>query len=96
LNANWQKNFNELIRFGELHGHCNVPQKYRVPGSLGAALGVWLDGQRRDKRRGKLRENRLQQLQALVDCGKLRWGIKDSANVCMKLDSSLLLMLTHF
>ena len=74
---NWQRNFNELLRFGDEHGHCNVPQKYRVPGSQGPSLGVWLDGQRRDRRRGKLRESRYRLLQALVDEGKLRWSLKN-------------------
>ena len=40
----WLKRYNELIFYKEMHGHCNVPQKY----APNKALGRWVHKQRHD------------------------------------------------
>lgn len=48
--SDWEARFNELQEFKKLYGHCNVPQRYTVF----PKLGIWLNKQRLDKKRGKV------------------------------------------
>ena len=48
--ATWIKRFEELRGFKELHGHCDVPARFKDNPSLGA----WLTDQRSRKRKGTL------------------------------------------
>lgn len=68
---------------GQERGTCNVPYNYtiqspgvqsRIPENI-IKLGVWLSTQRNLYKSGnKLRSDRFQKLQELVDRGLLRWG----------------------
>ena len=42
----WYEIFNELIEYCEIHGHCNVPQKY----DENPRLGIWVNKQRMEKK----------------------------------------------
>ncbi|WP_080121412.1 DEAD/DEAH box helicase [Chlamydia suis] len=57
----WEKNFLELQRFREEHGHCKVPYKY--PKS--PQLSVWVSTQRKDFKKGKLSEDKIARLEEL-------------------------------
>ena len=65
--AGWDKRYEELVQYKQLHGHCNVPQgwKQNVP------LGRWVMKQRvqyHKKRRGQksqMHDDRIQKLEAL-------------------------------
>ncbi|WP_180375819.1 helicase associated domain-containing protein, partial [Chlamydia suis] len=57
----WEKNFLELKRFQEEHGHCNVPSVY----PQNPSLGVWVSNQRADFKKGKLAEDRIARLEEL-------------------------------
>lgn len=46
----WQVRYQELMRFQELHGHCNVPRNY----SHSPSLRAWVMNQRTSRRLGKL------------------------------------------
>uniref|UniRef100_UPI0009B050FF DEAD/DEAH box helicase n=1 Tax=Chlamydia suis TaxID=83559 RepID=UPI0009B050FF len=54
----WEKNFLELKRFREEHGHCKVPQRYLQ----NPDLGFWVCRQRRRFKKGKLAEDRVARL----------------------------------
>lgn len=79
----WDLRYECLVKFGDDHGHCNVPQKYIVtlPNNnqtlaqedKAIHLGKWLALQRTEKRHGKLSSARFLRLQLLVDEGKLDW-----------------------
>ena len=43
INTSWQNRFDQLVRFKELHGHCNVPKSY----SINPSLGIWVGTQRK-------------------------------------------------
>jgi hypothetical protein len=73
LDAVWSHSLDELMKFADVHGHCNVPTAYRVEGSTGAALGVWLAKQRQEYHKGVLLPDRAARLQQLVDDGLLKW-----------------------
>ncbi|WP_082192338.1 DEAD/DEAH box helicase [Chlamydia suis] len=61
LEEAWEKNFLELKRFREEHGHCNVPHKY--PKS--PQLAVWVSNQRKDFKKGDLSEDRIARLEEI-------------------------------
>ncbi|MEB2690595.1 DEAD/DEAH box helicase [Chlamydia suis] len=61
LEEEWEKNFLELQRFREEHGHCNVPHKY--PKS--PQLSVWVSNQRKDFKKGDLSEDRIARLEEI-------------------------------
>lgn len=94
---NWPRAFAALLKFGEIHGHYNVPKRSSfvcevddLPDETGSCvyegkLGNWLYWQRELKkgRRGGLTEDRESKLQVLVDQGKLMWDVSE-LNPCMK------------
>ncbi|MDY4960476.1 MAG: Helicase associated domain protein, partial [Chlamydia suis] len=57
----WEKNFLELQRFREEHGHCKVPQRY----PQNPQLASWVSHQRRDFKEGKLSEDRIARLEEI-------------------------------
>jgi hypothetical protein len=65
--------FAALVEFKKTHGHCNVPQKSRGHISLEQKrLGKWVNSQRTHYKRGKLRNDRKQQLEAIGFVWNLR------------------------
>jgi hypothetical protein len=73
----WKKNYDALLAFGDIHGHCNVPQKKKSDNSDSeeAVLGRWLHAQRYAQKKRKLSPEREAMLQSLVDDGKLYWDL---------------------
>ncbi|WP_231911662.1 DEAD/DEAH box helicase [Chlamydia suis] len=61
LEEEWKKNFLELKRFREEHGHCKVPQRY----PQNPSLGVWVGDQRERFKKGKLAEDRIARLEEI-------------------------------
>lgn len=57
----WQRMLERLIEFKDTHGHCNVPQK----GDGDKRLGKWVNTQRTHFKRGTLKSDRVQQLDAI-------------------------------
>ena len=57
----WNQMYQELQEYKRVHDHCNVPAKYNDNPQLGA----WVDGQRQQKRQGKLSSKRIQKLEAI-------------------------------
>jgi hypothetical protein len=73
VHREWNDWYRDLLEYGSIHGHCNVPSTVELPG--GRKLGWWLTNQRRNKKSGKLRPDRQEILQKLVDMGQLRWNV---------------------
>ena len=48
FDASWEEGFHYLNRYHKENGHCRVPVDYRHP-TTGYRLGVWVNGQRRDR-----------------------------------------------
>lgn len=61
LEANWRKRVRDLKAFEQKHGHCQVPVRARAR----RGLGVWVGNVRQDYRAGKLREDRIRELNSL-------------------------------
>ena len=57
----WTSHYEDLIRYKEEHGHCNVPQDYK----LNKALGEWVKNTRAYFRDGALSETRIAMLNEL-------------------------------
>jgi hypothetical protein len=55
VNSLWRKRYDQLIRFKEINGHCNVPQRY----ATNVELGRWVKDQRTFKTKGKLSQERI-------------------------------------
>lgn len=75
--SRWTTSYEALQMYGREFGHCNVPQTRQVTLESGKTikLGMWLDKQRKDRRKLVLREERQAKLQMLVDKGLLKWNI---------------------
>jgi len=72
----WERQYRALSLWSERHeGDCNVPYIETVPLKDGTLLdlGKWLDNQRTQYSKGKLRPDRQKRLQSLVDQQRLRW-----------------------
>lgn len=83
---NWETQYEALVNYANKHGHCNVRSAH--PDSDDKPhinLYAWLALQRRHKKSNKLRPDREQKLQILVDEGKLGWF---GENVNEKSDSA--------
>jgi len=79
--AMWEQNYQALLRYFSIHGHCNPPSWYVevLNGSEhGLRVGKWLDRQRQAYKSNTLRADRQVSLQALCDQKVLRWAKKDS------------------
>ena len=59
--ASWEQMFNELLEFFKIHGHYDVPQRWKANPQLAA----WVSAQRAAHRRGKIASNYVQQLNTL-------------------------------
>ncbi len=57
----WEQMFSLLEDFKKVHGHCNIPQNWRE----NKQLGKWVNTQRTHFKRGKLRADRLRQLEGV-------------------------------
>lgn len=64
----WQRAFAALVEFKKVHGHCNVPQK----SGEHKRLGKWVNTQRTQHYRGKLRADRKQLLDSIGFVWNLR------------------------
>merc|ERR1712032_202868 len=58
----WERMFTHLVQYKEREGHCRVPQSHKEDGE---ALGVWLQTQRKTKKKRKLYPKRLRRLEDL-------------------------------
>jgi superfamily II DNA or RNA helicase len=61
LGSPWDERFGALMRFKEKTGHCNVSSYYPE----NHVLGIWLEGQRRKYREGKLHQKRVEKLETI-------------------------------
>mmetsp|Transcript_1977 Transcript_1977/g.3123 ORF Transcript_1977/g.3123 Transcript_1977/m.3123 type:complete len:622 (-) Transcript_1977:126-1991(-) len=63
----WDRRYNELLEFKQLHGHCDVPQNY----APNPSLGIWVNKQRMehknrfDGKSSALNDGRLARLQSI-------------------------------
>lgn len=75
----WDMKFEALESFAYQNGHCNIKTgKHMSMLSDGteANIGTWLNTQRGLKRKGLLREDKMERMQELVDKGYLSWNCK--------------------
>jgi hypothetical protein len=72
---NWDTQYEALLAFANKHKHCNIRTGYSADGDDKPQVNLyaWLALQRRHKKQNKLRSDREQKLQALVDSGLLSW-----------------------
>jgi hypothetical protein len=56
VHRDWNEWYNDLLEYGAINGHCNIPSTCVLSG--GRKLGWWLTNQRRNKKHGKLRQDR--------------------------------------
>jgi hypothetical protein len=61
LDTQWKAMFAALLQYKEMHGHYNVPNEY----SQNPPLGIWVEGQRGKKRKGKLSQEYINRLDAI-------------------------------
>jgi hypothetical protein len=85
--TNWDTQYEALVKFADSYGHCNVRTGHNAEGGerdredrAHINLYAWLALQRRHRKAGKLRNDREDKLQLLVDQGKLIWAGNDSKN----------------
>jgi hypothetical protein len=57
----WEKMFATLVEHKKIHGNCNVPQRWPE----NKRLAKWVNTQRTDYKRGKLRPDRQRQLESI-------------------------------
>ena len=76
----WDESFELMKAYKEEHGHCRVPKdaEYRE-----VKLGVWVNGQRKAHKAGKLSENRRTRLDDIGFC----WSPKRGAPVASQSDT---------
>lgn len=71
---NWNRNYEALLQYSRIHGHCNVPNGFVITEDESSIpLGSWLKDQHKTKRAGKLGAERLSKFQKLIDEGLLNW-----------------------
>ena len=58
ISADWQARFDELLRYKETHGDCDVPAKWRE----NPQLGNWVSQQRQNRKSGTLHPERQRRL----------------------------------
>ena len=76
---NWDTQYESLLAFANKYKHCNIRTGYSADGDDKPQVNLyaWLALQRRHKKQNKLRPDREQKLQALVDSGMLSWSGSD-------------------
>lgn len=62
ISAEWQARFDELFRYKETHGDCDVPVKW----CENRQLGHWVSQQRQDRKRGTLHPERQRRLDEIA------------------------------
>lgn len=73
----WEVMFGKLLEFREIHGHCNVPQKWAED----KKLGRWVNTQRIHYRRGDIPDpERIRRLEAIGFVWNTKPGDKESDN----------------
>jgi len=78
----WKNNYRLLVKFQQREGHANVPISHKEEG---VNLGKWLDGQRRQKKKGELDislEKHLEEVGVIWDLCKEKW--KNSYRLLVK------------
>jgi hypothetical protein len=69
----WEQMFEKLVRFKEIHGHCNVPDRWpRNP-----QLAKWVDAQRTRRKQGALplyRYRKLIEIGFIFEVHETRWS----------------------
>lgn len=81
--AMWEQNYQALLRYYAMNGHCNAPLWYVEVldgGKTGLRVGKWLDRQRQCYKSNTLRVDRRASLQALCDQSVLRWSKGEGAS----------------
>lgn len=79
----WLAYYDALVSFLSENITATIPHNYEVqlPNGTSGKLGVWLSTQRHLHKKGnKLRQDRAEKLQKLVDCGYLCWGDNVASN----------------
>jgi hypothetical protein len=61
LDEQWEEKFTTLVKYKKVHGDCNIPARW----SENTQLAAWVHNQRQNKKKGKLREERIQRLDAI-------------------------------
>jgi hypothetical protein len=64
----WEDNFSALIEYKKKYGDCNVPNRW----VKNPKLGMWVQRQRKNRKKGKLSKERIQRLDAIG----FVWNIK--------------------
>lgn len=59
----WQERFAQLVSFKETYGHCNVPRTCAE--HLFKGMGTWVNEQRKEFKKGRLKGDRIEKLEAL-------------------------------
>lgn len=73
----WMRYFEALMRYGKEYNTCNIPQakEYSLVDGTNVKLGMWLNKQRKDRKKGIMPPKRENRLQELVDRGLLEWDM---------------------
>jgi superfamily II DNA/RNA helicase len=61
LEEAWEIGYQEILKYKRKFGDANVPQSYKTP--EGFKLGSWLSEQRKDYKKGKLNNERIERLE---------------------------------
>jgi len=59
----WDKNYGYLVQFREEHDHCKVPYDYETENGIN--LGLWVSTQRTSFHKGKLSDEKIEQLNGI-------------------------------
>ena len=70
--GSWEDRYQDLLKFKEKHGHCNVPVTYKET----AKLGGFVNSMRTKKASGDLSQQRIELLERVG----FQWAIKELAN----------------
>ena len=86
----WDSVILKLKEYKAEHGHLAVPQKFRTPDDF--ALGYWVENRRRQRRRGRLDKERIEELDSLGFPWEARRGRPKSGKIrCGTIDESFAL-----
>jgi hypothetical protein len=79
VHKSWMEQYYALERFQQQYGHCHVPIKYSTnrtrteEGEVTSSLGMWVQAQRQDKKRGRLSKDR----EVLLNQLNFPWYLKN-------------------